>query len=134
MLISARLYESLYFINLHVSGVQIVPGIVIAYPGQNVTLSCSIASVSTKDATIGWSIDDTGPYGLNALHNGRVPGYSTYLDKTDLIIENIMMNDNRNDTEYRCMILQNTTIRSNATTLYVTGKCILKITCTITCY
>ena len=61
---------------------------------------------------------------MNALHNGQVPGYSTYLDKTDLIIENIMMNDNRNDTEYRCVIIQNTMIRSNATTLYVTGKCI----------
>ena len=55
MLISAYFNESLYFINLHAFGIQIVPGIVIAHPGQNITLSCSIALESTNDATVGWT-------------------------------------------------------------------------------
>ena len=78
--------------------------------------------MSTNDATVGWSIDHSEPYGVNALLNGQVSGYSGSLDTADLIIENIMMNDYRNDTEHRCMILQNTTIRGGRILLYVAGK------------
>ena len=96
--------------------------IVIAQPGQNVTLSCSIASVSTNGATIGWSINHAGPYGVNALLHGQVPGHSASLDTTDLIIENIVMNDHRNNTKYRCIILQTTTIKGRPILLIVAGE------------
>ena len=59
---------------------------------------------------------------MNALHNGQVSGYSATVHTTDLMIENIMMNDYRNDTEHRCMILQNTTIRGDKIFLLVAGK------------
>ena len=100
---------------------------------------CSIASESTNDATVGWLINHLGPYGLNALHNGQVPEYSTYLDKTDLIIENIMMNDDRNDTEHRCilkLLVQNTTIRGDPILLIVAGEHYFmhNDTFTISCY
>ena len=78
--------------------------------------------MSTNDATIVWLIDHSGPYGVNALLNGLVPGYSATVHTTDLIIENIMMNDYRNDSEFWCMILQNTTIRGGRILLYVAGK------------
>ena len=64
----------------------VVPDIVIARPGQDVTLSCSVANVSTNDATVVWSIDHAGPYGVNALINGLVPGYSATVYTTDLVI------------------------------------------------
>ena len=47
--------------------------------------------------------------------------------KTDLIIENIMTNDNRNKTEYHCVMVQNAAIKSNPTVLYVAGKCRLHV-------
>ena len=96
--------------------------IVIARPGQNVILSCSIASVSTSEATVGWLIEHSGPYGVNALLHGQVPGYSASLDTTDLIIENIVLNDHRNNTEYRCIILQNATIKGHPILLIVAGE------------
>ena len=102
-------------------GAQVISDVVIARPGQNVILSCSVASMSTNDVTVGWSIDHAGPYGLSALYNGQVPGYSASLDKTDLIIENIMMNDYRNETEYQCVILQNTAIMGGFYFLIVAG-------------
>ena len=110
------------FILLLTVSAQVFEDIVIGRPGQIVTLLCSIASESTDDATVGWLINHVGPHGVNALLNGLVPGYNVNLDDTaDLIIENIMMNDHRNDTEHQCMILQNTTIRDDPIVLYVTG-------------
>ena len=82
---------------------------------------CSIASESTDDATVGWLINHVGPHGVNALLNGLVAGYSGSLGTTDLIIENIMMKDHRNDTAHQCMILQNTTIKGNPIRLLVAG-------------
>ena len=61
-------------------------------------------------------------YGVNSLLNGQVPGYSAAVHTTDLIIENIMMNDYRNDTEHRCVILQNTTIKDYPIFLIVAGE------------
>ena len=68
------------------------------------------------------SIDSAGPYGVNALLNGLVPGYSATVHTTDLIIENIMMNDYRNDTEHWCMISQNATIKADPILLIVAGE------------
>ena len=68
-----------------------------------------------------------GPYGTNSLQNGIVTGYSANL-KNNLIVKNIMMNDVRNNTEYRCVIIttQGTTTitirQSDPTILYVAGE------------
>ena len=70
-----------------------------------------------------------GPYGVNALRNDILTGYTAALDNSNLIVENIMMNDVRNGSDYRCVIIsQNTLIQhilreSDPTLLYVAGKC-----------
>jgi len=66
-----------------------------------------------------------GPYGINALLNGLVPGYSANVDNANLIVENIMMNDGRNGTEYRCVLFNNMGTRLNESDLiilYVAGE------------
>ena len=69
-----------------------------------------------------------GPYGVNALRNDILTGYSAALDSNNLIVENIMMNDIRNGSEYRCVIisqlntLQPILHESDPTLLYVAGK------------
>jgi len=77
------------------------PGIVIVHPGQDVELLCDPA-----DGT-GWTVN-TRPYGVNALQNGILPGYSS--NGRNIIVENIMMNDSRNGSYYRCVLLQDGTI------------------------
>jgi len=65
-------------------------------------------------------------YGINALLNGQVPGYSVENDNTaNIIVENIMMNDDRNGTEYRCVLFNITGTRldeSDRIFLYVAGE------------
>ena len=95
--------------------------VVIGCPSQNVTLSCSLASESTNEATIGWSVGHVGPHGVSTIQNGIMSGYSASL-KGELIIRNVMTNDNRNQTEYQCWIMQNRTIRGNPIALYVAGE------------
>ena len=71
-----------------------------------------------------------GPYRTNALHNGILTGYTATLDSNTLIVENIMMNDVRNDSEYRCVIIPAQGMitvadiidESDPTILYVAGK------------
>ena len=72
------------------------------------------------------------PYGLSAIRSNIAPGYTNNLGSNNLIIENIMINDNRNDSEYQCVIITTVmrgnnvvteiTQRSNATILYVAGE------------
>ena len=99
------------------------PGIVIAHPGQDVELLCNVTVTSTSEA-VEWIVDHEGQHGVNALLNNILPGYST--NGNNLIVENIMMNDGRNDSEYRCVIiLQSTSTmqrESDLTTLYVAGE------------
>ena len=72
-----------------------------------------------------------GPYGVNALRNDILTGYSAALDSNNLIVENIMMNNVRNGSDYRCVILirQNISglflilLESDPTLLYIAGKC-----------
>jgi len=47
------------------------------------------------------------PFEINALLNGQVSRYSANEDNTNIIVENIMMNDDRNGTEYRCVLFNN---------------------------
>ena len=64
-----------------------------------------------------------GPYEVTALLNGTLTGYSS--NGNNLIVQNVIMNDDRNGSNYSCVI--NITIailRQNySTTLYVAGEC-----------
>ena len=79
---------------------------------------------SNDNEAVAWIVNHMGPHGVNSLRNGIETGYST--NGNNLIVENIMMNDDRNDTEHRCVIItQGTTTilrQSNQTFLYVAGE------------
>ena len=104
------------------------PGIVIAHPGQDVELLCDVTP--SGNGSVAWIMDRMGPYGLNSIQNGIAPGYTTTLGSNNLIVQNIMMNDDRNDTEYQCVIgtqdedtmLLQPTEMGNITILYVAGE------------
>ena len=83
---------------------------------------------------VGWTINQIA-HTLNAIQNGIASGYTANLGSNNLIVQNIMMNDERNDTEYRCAIVTiveregNTPVRTEAiqsssepTILYVAGE------------
>ena len=72
--------------------------IVIAHPGQDVEILCDVTP--SGSLTAAWVID-MALYTIQRLHNGILTGYST--NGNNLIIENIMMNDDRNVTEYSCV-------------------------------
>ena len=99
------------------------PGIVIAHPGQDVELLCTVTVTSTNE-TIAWLVNNMGLHGINALRNGILTGYTTTLGSDNLIVENIMMNDDRNNTEYQCVIVLHGTIqrRSDRTLMFVAGE------------
>ena len=60
-----------------------------------------MCTVTPSDGqTAAWVIHNV-LYTLQLLHNGILAGYSS--NGNNLIIENIMMNDDRNDTEYSCV-------------------------------
>ena len=102
-------------------------GIVIAHPGQNVTLLCNVTPSGGQTAA--WLINNGDVYTLQQLQNDILTGYST--NGNNLIIENIMMNDDRNDTEYNCGTVSSTISQptqvdiineSDPTILYVAGE------------
>ena len=103
------------------------PGRVIAHPSQDVELLCTVTPSGSQTAA--WIINHGGPYTVQQLHSGILTGYSS--SGNNLIIENIMMNDDRNDTEYNCVtvpsIVSNPTSadiedNSDLTILYVAGE------------
>ena len=76
-----------------------------------------------------WLINyNMGPYRINAIRGGVLAEYTATLDSNNLIVQNIMMNDDRNGTDYRCVIVQGTPSIANImkesapTILYVAGK------------
>ena len=79
---------------------------------------------SNVNEVAAWIINHGGPYGVNAIRNGRWPGYST--NGNNLIVENIIMNDIRNRSDHRCVITRigTTTIirESDPTILFVAGE------------
>ena len=111
-------------LNLITVAAQEGPGIVIAHPGQDVELLCNVTRTSTNEV-VGWVVNLVGPYGISALRGGILTGYNGILGSNDLIVENIMMNDGRNNSEYICVItLQGETARlreSDPTILYIAG-------------
>ena len=74
--------------------------------------------------------DATGPYRINGIHGGILAGYTTTLGSNNLVIANIAMDDNRNGSEYRCVIvpasgtitLADIIEESDSTILYVAGE------------
>ena len=100
------------------------PGIVIAHPGQDVELLCTVTRNSTSQTT-GWLVNKTG-YSISAIRNGVLTGHTATFD--NLIVENIIMNDVRNGSEYKCVIAQGMVIfaniiaESDPTILYVAGE------------
>ena len=105
------------------------PGIVIAHPGQDVELLCNVTVTSTSQAT-GWLVNKMGPYRISSLRSGILTGHTATLDNNSLIVENIMMNDFRNGSEYRCVVIPaqgmatfaDITNESDPTILYVAGE------------
>ena len=105
------------------------PGIVIAHPGQDVELLCAVTE-SSASLTTGWLVNNMGPYRRSALRSGILPGHIATLGSNNLIVENIMINDDRNGSDYRCvivpaqgMITVNDIIdESDPTILYVAGE------------
>ena len=115
---------------LYIVTAQEGPGIVIAHPGQDVELLCNVTRSGSSESEA-WLIGHRGPYGVSAIHNGIVTGYTTNLFSNNLIVENITMNDDRNDTEYRCVTVLSTVSNptlsdildeSDPTILYVAGE------------
>ena len=100
------------------------PGTVIAYPaGQDVELLCSVAIPGTAQTGISWIIDFSH-YGVSSLNGGILPGYSADLSSNNLIVKNIVMNDNRNNSEYICVIMSDEIVNNNDTIFfYVAGEC-----------
>ena len=79
---------------------------------------------SNVNEQVAWTINSGTPYTVSGLRNGIVAGYST--NGNNLVVKNIMMIDDRNNTEYRSVIItQGTTTilrESDSTILYVAGE------------
>ena len=101
------------------------PGIVIAHPGEDVELLCTLGIPLIAQYTTAWIINHIS-YGVQSLINGILDGYSADVNNNNLIVQNIVMNDVRNDTEYQCVIVISGTRTilnsSDPTFLYVAGK------------
>ena len=99
---------------------------VIAHPGKNVVLLCDV--IPSGKETAAWIINDV-VHTVQHLHNGILTGYSS--NGSNLIIENIMMNDYRNDTEHSCGTVSSKVHKpaaadvedeSDITVLYIAGE------------
>ena len=101
---------------------------VIAHPGQDIELLCDVTP--SGNGSVAWIINRMVPYGLSSIRNGIVSGYTNNLGTTSLIIKSIMMDDDRNDTEYQCVITisnadtmtEQPVERGSKTILYVAGE------------
>ena len=105
-------------------------GTVIAHPGQDIEILCTVTA-TLGDQAAAWLINNTmGPYRIGAIRNGFLAGYTGRLGSNNLIVENIMMNDDRNGSDYRCVIvpahgrltLADIVEESDPVILYVAGK------------
>ena len=91
----------------------------IALPGQDVELLCDV----TGDVGTAWRINGT-LHVLSELFAGVVAGHN--VSGRNIIVEDIMMNDVRNGSQYQCEIGQDPpdpNIEGNLTILYVAGEC-----------
>ena len=82
----------------------------------------------SANETATWMIGQRGSYTVNSLVNGSLNGYSADIHNNNLIIKNITKNDDRNETDYQCVISIATpgafpaTAKGNITILYVAGE------------
>ena len=82
---------------------------------------------STTNERVAWLVNLGGPHGIDSIRNGFLEdnGYTATFGSDNLIVENIMMNDVRNDSMFQCVItLQDTTTilrESDQTILYIAG-------------
>ena len=119
----------MYTLLLYVYAV-VARSMVTAHPGEDVELICTVTA-DFSNQTAAWLINHAGPYTVQLLHDGIWAGYSS--NGNNLIIENIMMNDNRNGSKYRCVIVARDDIAEILDdgdliiTLYVAGKYSKKI-------
>ena len=94
--------------------------IVISIPGQDVELMCDVGT----GPTVLWRINESSStHPLNDLFNGAVAGHSA--SGSNIVIQNIMMNDVRNGSQYRCEVSQlppDPNIIGNVTIMYVAGE------------
>ena len=93
------------------------PGIVIAHPGQHVELLCNVTG-----AIPSWRVNSVA-YTLSDLFDGTLAGHNS--TGINIIVEDIMMNDDRNGSVYICFIQRIPPIPdivSDPTTLYVAGE------------
>ena len=100
------------------------PGTVIVHPaGQDVEQLCSLAIPGRVQTGITWIIN-FALYDVSSLNRGVLPGYSADLFNSNLIVKNITMNDSRNNTEYRCVIIMSGEIvnDSDTTFFYAVGE------------
>ena len=73
-----------------------------------------------------WSVNGGPPYSPNGLFMGNLTGHKISLTGRNIIVEDIMMNDDRNGSVYICIVPQGLgtpDIVSDPTTLLVAGKC-----------
>ena len=99
------------------------PGIVIAYPGQDVELLCTVTGIGAAQ----WRVNGTS-YTFNELLMGQLAGPNITLNADNIIVEDIMMNDSRNGSMYVCFIPGARGApdnNSDPTILLVAGECII---------
>ena len=81
--------------------------------------------------TAAWLLNNSmGPYRVNAIRGGTLAGYTATFGSHNLIVQDIMMNDDRNGSDYRCVIVPSTGTpslgniieESDPTILYVAGE------------
>ena len=100
---------------------QKIPRIVIAHPGKDVELLCTV-TMTSGNPTVSWMINDMGPIGLATSHASRLAGYR--FSGNNLIVENVTLNDTRNGSNYNCVITSRIAVlrQRNPTTLYIAGE------------
>ena len=107
--------------NLHIVTAQEGPGLVIAYPGQDVELLCTVTGFGVAQ----WRVNGTS-YTFNELLMGQLAGHNITLNADNIIVEDIMMNDSRNGSMYVCFIPGARGApdnNSDPTILLVAGEC-----------
>ena len=86
--------------------------------------------MTSNSQTAAWLINKMGPYRVNAVRGGILAGYTGTLGSHNLIVESIMMNDDRNGSGYWCVTVPsigplafaNIIEESDPTILYVAGE------------
>ena len=87
--------------------------------------------VTDSERQAAWLVNNSmGPYRVNSLRSGVLAGHTAALNSHNLIVQNIMTNDDRNGSEYRCVIVPSTGTpssgniieESDPTILYVAGE------------